>query len=81
MIDYLALNKKLAIKTNLTEDIWMNYVYQPPFYPITDSSFFAASDYNYHHYNNPQIRMSNKNYQGEEILESITLPLEKYKAT
>lgn len=49
MQNFLTLTEKLGMKTNLTVDVWMDHIYRPPLYPLTEDSYFASAypiDYN-----------------------------------
>lgn len=64
MKDYIDLVDRLDISTQLTEEIWIAYIYNPPFYPINEDNLFnSTSDYRDMH-----VRMSNKNqYNDQEV--------------
>ena len=42
--EYLRLQEKHHLKTNLTVNSWMKLIYNPPYYPLSDSNFIAKSE-------------------------------------
>ena len=42
--EYLRLQEKHHLKTNLTVDSWMKLIYNPPYYPLSDSNFIEESE-------------------------------------
>ena len=43
--EYLRLQEKHHLKTNLTVNSWMKLIYNPPYYPLLDSNFIAKSEF------------------------------------
>ena len=43
--EYLRLQEKHHLKTNLTVDSWMKLIYNPPYYPLSDSNFIEESEF------------------------------------
>ena len=42
--EYLRLQEKHHLKTNLTVNSWMKLIYNPPYYPLSDSNFIEKSE-------------------------------------